>query len=140
MRILLAVDGSPYTQKMLDYLAAHPEWLGSSHSYTALTVQPQLPPRAAKALGKEVVTDYYAEEAQKVLGPVHQFLEQHHVNAQCESKVGHIAETIAEQADAGGFDLLVMGTRGHGALAKLVMGSVATQVLAQSKVPVLLIR
>ena len=140
MRILLAVDGSPFTQKMLDYLATHAEWLGASHSYTALTVQPLLPPRAAKALGKELVSDYYAEEAQKVLNPVHQFLDQHKVNAQFESKTGHIAETIAETADSGGYDLLIMGTRGHGALAKLVMGSVATQVLAQSRIPVLLIR
>ena len=140
MRILLAVDGSPYTQKMLDYLAAHPEWLGSSHSYVALTVQPPLPPRAAKALGKDVVGEYYADEAQKVLSAVHQFVETHNLNAQCDSKVGHIADTIAEMADSGGYDLLIMGTRGHGALAKLVMGSVATQVLAQSKIPVLLIR
>ena len=140
MRILLAVDGSPYTQKMLDYLATHPAWLAPVHSYTALTVQPPLPARAAKALGKETVDSYHAEEAQKVLTPVHQFLEKHHVNAQCESRVGHIAETIAQLADAGGYDLLVMGTRGNGALAKLVMGSVATQVLAQSQVPVLLIR
>ena len=99
MRILLAVDGSPYTQKMLDYLATHSEWLGSAHSYTALTVQPSLPPRAAKALGKDTVAEYYAEEAQKVLAPVHQFVETHKLNAQCESKVGHIAETIAA-ADA----------------------------------------
>lgn len=140
MRILLAVDGSPYTQKMLDYLAAHAEWLGETHSYTALTVQPPLPPRAAKALGKELVNDYYAEESQKVLNPVHQFLETHHLDGQCESKVGHIAETISEMADTCGFDLLIMGTRGNGALAKLVMGSVATQVLAQCKLPVLLIR
>ena len=51
-----------------------------------------------------------------------------------------IAETIADVADGGGYDLLIMGTRGDGALTKLVMGSVATQVLAQSKIPVLLIR
>ena len=46
----------------------------------------------------------------------------------------------AVRADTGGYDLLIMGTRGYTALAKLVMGSVATQVLAQSKTPVLLIR
>lgn len=140
MRILLAVDGSVYTQKMLDYLAAHAPWLASAdNSYAALTVQPPLPPRAAKALGKHLVDEYYTDEAQKVLEPVRQFLEQHHANAQCTAKVGHIAETIAATADDG-YDLLIMGTRGYGVLGKLVMGSVATQVLAQSKVPVLLIR
>ena len=55
MNILLAVDGSPYTKKMLAYLAAHNEMLGTDHTYTALTVQAQLPPRARVALGKEVV-------------------------------------------------------------------------------------
>jgi len=33
-----------------------------------------------------------------------------------------------------------MGSHGHGALANLVMGSVATQVLAHSKTPVLMVR
>ncbi len=140
MRILLAVDGSPYTQKMLDYLATHTEWLGATHRYTALTVQPPLPPRAAKALGKDVVDEYHAEEAQKILAPVLAFLQAHQVSAQSDSQVGHIAETIADVADGGGYDLLIMGTRGDGALTKLVMGSVATQVLAHSKIPVLLIR
>ncbi len=33
-----------------------------------------------------------------------------------------------------------MGTHGHGALGRLVMGSVSTQVLANCSVPVMLIR
>ena len=74
MNILLAVDGSTYTKKMLAYLAAHDEMLGSSHTYTAITVQPQLPPRARAALGKEVVDKYHAEEGEKVLSPVVKFM------------------------------------------------------------------
>jgi nucleotide-binding universal stress UspA family protein len=34
----------------------------------------------------------------------------------------------------------VMGSHGHGSIGNLVMGSVATQVLSHSKVPVLLVR
>jgi hypothetical protein len=30
MKILIAADGSPYTKRMLAYLAAHDEWLGHS--------------------------------------------------------------------------------------------------------------
>ncbi len=37
MRILLAVDGSIYTRRMLDDLAAHPKLLGSDPEITALT-------------------------------------------------------------------------------------------------------
>ena len=36
--------------------------------------------------------------------------------------------------------MIAMGTHGHTALANLVMGSVATRVLARSKVPVLLLK
>ena len=131
MNILLAVDGSPYTKKMLAYLAAHPELLGSSHTYSVITVQPALPLRARAALGKGAVDQYYAEESDKVLNPVVKFL---------SVKVGPVGETIAKAAEAGKFDLLVMGSRGHGALATLVMGSVTTQVLAHGGVPVLIVR
>ncbi|GAB1385261.1 universal stress protein [Melaminivora sp.] len=140
MNILLAVDGSPYTKKMLAYLAAHEEMLGTDHTYTALTVQPQLPPRARAALGKAVVERYYQEEGEKVLASVTKFLARHNVNAKVMIKVGAAGEMIAKVAESGKFDLVVMGTHGHGALGKLVMGSVSTQVLAKCDVPVLLVR
>ena len=140
MNILLAVDGSPYTKKMLAYLAAHDEMLGTSHSYTAITVQAALPPRARAALGKETVDSYYAEEGEKVLAPVVKFLARHGVQLKTVTKVGPAGETIAMVAESGKYDLIVMGTHGHGSLGKLVMGSVSTQVLANCQVPVLLVR
>jgi nucleotide-binding universal stress UspA family protein len=140
MNILLAVDGSAYTKKMLAYLATHSELLGSSHEYTVVTVQTPLPARARAALGKAVVDGYYAEEAEKVLAPVCKFLKRHGVDAKRVVKVGAAGESIAKVADGGPFELLVMGSHGHGALATLVMGSVTTQVLAHCKVPVLIVR
>ena len=50
MKILVAVDGSPFTRRMLAYLAAHDEWLGDAHQYTLLHVTPAVPPRAAAVL------------------------------------------------------------------------------------------
>ena len=140
MNILLAVDGSAYTKKMLAYLATHEELLGGKHTYTVLTVQAPLPTRARAALGKEVVDSYHAEEAEKVLAPVSKFLARHGVDAKRAFKVGAVGETIAKMADTGKFDLLVMGSHGHGALATLVVGSVTTQVLAHCKVPLLIVR
>ncbi|MEG0445197.1 MAG: universal stress protein, partial [Comamonas sp.] len=43
-------------------------------------------------------------------------------------------------AQEGQYDLIVMGTHGHSALGRLVMGSVSSQVLAGCTIPVLLIR
>ena len=140
MKVLLAVDGSEYTKKMLAYLGAHPELLGGSPQFTALTVQPALPPRARAMVGKSEVESYYAEEADKVFVGVEAQLNERKLKAERASLVGHAGEEIAKFADAGGFDLVVMGSHGNGSLSNLVMGSVATKVLATCKVPVLLVR
>ena len=140
MNILLAVDGSAYTKKMLAYLMAHDELLGTRHSYSIITVQPTLPARARAALGKGVVDRYYAEEGDKILAPVAKFLARKGVEPERIIKVGPVGETIAKVATEGKFDLLVMGSHGHGAIATLIVGSVTTQVLARCEVPVLIVR
>ena len=140
MKILLAVDGSAFSKKMLAYLATHETLLNADNTYTVLNAQAPLPPRARAALGKEIVDSYYADESQKVLAPVGKFLLRHGIDAKSEWKVGPAGPTIAKCAADGKFDLLVMGSHGNGAVVNMVMGSIATQVLAQCKVPVLLVR
>lgn len=140
MKILLAVDGSPYTKRMLAYLAAHDEWLGARHDYTLVHAVAPVPPRAAAALDKATLKSYYDDAAEKVLKPIRVFFERQGLHAACVSRVGPAAEVIVAQAGKGGCDLIMMGSHGHGALARLVLGSVATKVLAETKVPVLLVR
>ena len=140
MKILLAVDGSAYTKKMLAYLTTHDEMFSPKSAYTLLSVQMPLPPRARAAVGKEVADGYYADEAQKVTAPVVKFLRRRGIEADVLHKVGPAGEMIAKAAEAGKFDLVMMGSHGHSALGNLVMGSVATKVLAHCKVPVLLVR
>jgi len=140
MKILLAVDGSEYTKKMLAYLTTHEGLFSADNNYTIFTAQPQLPPRARAAVGKEIVDKYHAEEAEKILGPVFKFLARHGIDAKSQWKVGPAGETIAKTAESGKYDLVVMGSHGHSSLGNLVLGSVATQVLAHCSVPVLLVR
>jgi nucleotide-binding universal stress UspA family protein len=140
MKILLAVDGSSYSKKMLAYLSTHEALLSPDNAYTVFHAEPSLPARARSALGKTTVDDYYREESDRVLGPVDKFLQRHGIAAQLEWKVGAAGALIGKRAEAGGFDLLVMGSHGHSALGNLVMGSVTTQVLAHCKTPVLLVR
>jgi len=140
MKILLAVDGSEYTKKMLAYLTTHESLISPDNSFTIFTAQPQLPPRARAAVGKEIVDKYHSEEAEKIVGPVSKFLARHGIEAKSQWKVGHAGETIAKAAESGKYDLVVMGSHGHSALGNLVLGSVATQVLAHCSVPVLLVR
>jgi len=140
MKILLAVDGSSFTKKMLAYLTTHEEVFSAKNEFTLFTVQPPLPPRARAAVGADVANSYYAEEAEKITAPVVKFLLRRGIDAKVLHKVGPPGEQIAKAANGGKFDLVMMGSHGHSALGNLVMGSVATQVLAHCDVPVLLIR
>ena len=140
MKILLAVDGSPYTKKMLAYLTTHDTLFTADNDYTVITVRSALPARAVAVVGKSVVDDYVREESEKVLAPVTKFLLRHGIDAKSIWKTGAVGESIARFAETQKFDLVVLGSHGHGALANLVMGSVATQVLAHCRVPVLLVR
>ena len=140
MKILVAVDGSAFTKRMLAYLAAHDEWLGPLHHYTVFTTVLAVPAYAAKMIDRELVKGYYADEAEKVFKPIRAFMKAQRLEASFVSKVGHPAELIAKLADSGQYDLLMMGSHGHGLVAGLVLGSVAGKVLAHCKVPMLLVR
>lgn len=67
MKILLPVDGSKYTRRMLSYIAAHDELLGSGHDYLLFTAVPALSGRAAAFVDRKTLLGYYQEEAQGVL-------------------------------------------------------------------------
>ena len=51
-------------------------------------------------------------------------------------KTGQAGEPVGKFGDSGKLDLLVMGFHGHGTWVNRGMGSVVTEVLAHSKVPV----
>lgn len=140
MKTLLPVDGSPYTRKAIDYLNQHPDLLASTCTLTILTVLPPMSLRVHGTADQAMITEIYEEDAAKILDPAQEQLTTHYPNVRALWKVGMPAQVIAAQAEAEGMDLIVMGTHGHGALGNLVMGSVATKVLARCKTPVLLIR
>lgn len=140
MKILIAVDGSPFTKRMLAYVAAHDELFSPDNDYTVLTAVPSVPPRAAAVIAKETLAEYYLEEAEKVLKPVRTFFDKQGFKVKTTHKVGHPADVITKAATSGKYQMLVMGSHGHSALGNLVMGSVATKVLANCKTPVLLVR
>lgn len=140
MKILLPVDGSPFTKRMLAWLVTHEDWLTAGHEYTVLTVVPMIPPHAAAMFPADQLKSYYEDTAEAIFKPIRKFTAKHDLATAYVSKIGHAPDVIAKFADKGKFDLIVMGSHGHGNLMNLVMGSVTNQVLARSKAPVLLVR
>ena len=52
--------------------------------------------------------------------------------------VGNPVDTIVKTAQEGGFDMIIMGTHGHGKFEEMMIGSTATGVILKSSVPVLI--
>jgi nucleotide-binding universal stress UspA family protein len=140
MKVLLPVDGSEHTKRMLGYLAANDGLRGESNEYTAFTVIPALPPRATHFIDQATIEDYYREQAELVLAPVRAFAVQKGWKLEAVHVHGHAAERIAAYARENKFGLIVMGTHGNSALGNMILGSVATGVLGRCTVPVLLVR
>jgi nucleotide-binding universal stress UspA family protein len=141
MKILIAVDGSPHTHKAIEYLAAHRRMFVEGNDLIVLHVCLAVPGHVARHLSKTAITDYYVEETAKVIDPVKAQLAEHGItNYSIEERRGPPAEEIAACASEFGADLIMMGTRGHGGLRRAILGSVATKVVAESDVSVLLVQ
>jgi nucleotide-binding universal stress UspA family protein len=90
-------------------------------------------------IASKTLDEYYQEQAEAALAPARAALDQSGVRYTATSKVGSPAEVIARTAAELGSELIVMGTRGQG-LAGSMLGSVAQATVAESRVPVLLVR
>jgi nucleotide-binding universal stress UspA family protein len=141
MKILVAVDGSPHTQKALDYLVAHRNMFVEGNEFLMVHVCTGVPGHVARHLNRDVLEDYYTEENAKVLEPVKAFFEKQGItNFRNHGRHGHAAEEILKAATEARVELVVMGTHGHGILGRALMGSVATKVVSETDISVLLVQ
>lgn len=140
MKILLPVDGSRYSDAALAFVAARPLNDDAVAQIDLLNVQFPAPPRAARAVGGEMVRSWHEAESNKVLKPAARALRTAHLDPAVHWAVGSPGVKIAEWADRHGIDLIVMGSHGHTGLKQLLLGSVTQTVLASTTVPVLVLR
>lgn len=141
MHVLVPVDGSVNCLRALRYVLEHRDVFGAPPQLTLINVHLPVPSSLAKAwLGSDVVDQYYAEEALTALAPAREILLKHHASATEIWTVGEPGVEISNAAQTHGCQMIVMGTHGRTALGNLVMGSVATRVVAETQIPVLLIK
>ena len=142
MKILVAVDGSPPALaavtaaiELAKRLAAPPD------SIALISVHDDVGLRRAEAfVGHAAIADYLRERSEIDLGPAIALLDEAGIQAEVLVRTGHVAQEIVEAGKAGGFDLIVLGSKGRGALRDLIIGSVAQRVLAMAAGPVLLVK
>lgn len=141
MKILLAVDGSEHALRAANEVAASAARLAQPLEVVLLTVQPPVASGLVRRfLSKEALDAYYRDEAQAALEPVTGVLAAAKLTADTHVVVGQVAQTIAEFAVCHGCDQIVMGTRGLGGVKGALLGSVTSEVLHLTALPVLLVK
>lgn len=136
-KILIAVDGSPHSRRAVEQALR----LGQSPEIHLLNVQiPIQSGHARLFVGREDLQDYYREEGLAALQEARAILDAAGVPYTHHIAVGHVAQTIAAYAKEKGFDQIVLGSHGRGALTHLLLGSVASDVLRLAELPVTLVK
>jgi nucleotide-binding universal stress UspA family protein len=140
VKILLAADGSVYTRHAVKFLIRNRGMFGTTLDLCLLHVRPPLPGRATAVLAHSAVNRYYSDETRKALATAKRTLDRQRVAYREAHLIGEPGTAIAAYAKKGRFSLVIMGSHGQGALRNLVLGSVASKVLANCRVPVLIVR
>ena len=140
MRILIAVDGSKHSKRAIEYVKQHRKMFGEFSQLTIVNVQTPIPMHLAGRFSKSNIESYYLEGYEKEMKPARQALKAAGLEYTEALKVGHAGDEIAKLAKRGRFDMVVMGSHGRSLLRNLILGSVATKVLAACTMPVLIIR
>ena len=140
MRILIPVDGSDTSLAAVRFAAGTLARANPDLEIHLLNVQPPLPSAAATFIDSAVVRDFHLEEGAKALAAARKLLDDSGIHYASNAVVGEPAETIAAYAEQRGCAGIVMGTRGLGRAAGLLLGSVAHKVLHLSNLPVTLVK
>jgi nucleotide-binding universal stress UspA family protein len=137
-RILIAVDGSKASERAVRHLIRLRAG-GMALRALVLNVQPEWAPSRSAAEEKEG-RRLHALAAQRATRRARSLLTAAQIPFDERMQVGDAAEHIVRLARARRCSQIVMGMRGLGAVARIVLGSVSMKVLRLANVPVTLVK
>ncbi len=137
-RILVAVDGSEPSLKAARMAADIALRFGSELSFVHVVPKLVLPPDVYGLTIAEVEKEHRAY-ADRLLERAVASLEEPSLDVSTRVIYGSPAEAIAEEGAANDIGLIVVGSRGHGAVARMFLGSVSDRLVHISPKPVLVV-
>jgi len=107
---------------------------------TLVHVDPPVLERLGAQIGPEDIARFHGKNSDAALRASKKVLTDAHISYRERRLVGDPGVRIAKVAKEERPDLIVMGSHGRGALKSLFLGSIVTKTLAQTRVPVLVVR
>jgi nucleotide-binding universal stress UspA family protein len=137
-RILVAIDGSDPSLKAARMAADIALRFGAQLTLVHVVPKLLLPPDVYGLTLAEVEKEHRAY-AEKLLQQALSFLAEPGVDTTSTILYGSPAESIAEEAAAPDVGMVVVGSRGHGSVARMFLGSVSDRIVHISPKPVLVV-
>jgi nucleotide-binding universal stress UspA family protein len=142
MRILVPVDGSAPANRAVAYGTT----LAAGRDDAMITLVNVQGPETLEVsdvsavMSRKADRQLAARRSKTALRKAHRICRDAQIKSETRVELGPIAETIDRLARQLGVDQIVIGSRGLGAIGRLVLGSVATKVAHLARVPVTLVK
>jgi nucleotide-binding universal stress UspA family protein len=134
-KILFATDFSPASEAALPYAVSLAGHYGSNlyFAHVIALKYPDFPPPEERAKKIQKGREFTERELERLLAAARQ------KDISCQPLVGDgaIWDVLSDMIHQNGVDLIIVGTHGRGGLKKLLLGSVAEEVLRMAPCPVL---
>jgi nucleotide-binding universal stress UspA family protein len=135
-KILVGFDGSESAKRAFAWAHDLAEKLGAELHVLAVSRPPEFGTEVETKAIMEKSREHYAH----VLHELKEGQESGALPMKLEMAVGHPAEKIVLYAEKAGIDLIVVGHRGRSLFERLLLGSVARQVVAHAHCAVTVVR
>ena len=132
-KLLIPMDGSAAATRALKFAATIPDAL-----LLVLNVQPAI--RPSRFVSKAMISEHQRRGADAGLAPVRALIKRSKIEARLYTEIGDPATEIVAFAKKQRCFAIVMGNRGQGQLAGLMLGSVAHKVIYLASCPVILVK
>jgi len=128
MKLIVCTDGSEYGDKAVKFAARFAKNFGEELTLQELPEYPGFKPKRDKA--------------QEILSTAKSLAREVSKDLTCHEKIacGPISSEIVRIAEVEDFDLIIIGTRGIRGLKRMLLGSVAEDVIRHAHCPVSIVR
>ena len=146
MKVLLAVDGSPYGEEAAREVARRPWPAGGELKVISVVEPPYAPEMGTYGLPQTYFDEMEKLAAGKARAAIEGALtilragEDQGLKVSSETLHGPSKQTIFEEAERWGADLIVVGSHGYGFWHRLLLGSVSQAVVSHAPCSVEIVR
>ena len=137
--ILAAVDGSKPSERAVRMAADLALRLGAQLTLVHV-LEPMFIPTEVGGVVLAQIGEDRRKEAQRLLRDAETALKETGLTVHRVVMEGQVADGIAELASSQGFDMVVIGSRGRGAAARVLLGSVSDRLAHICERPILIVR